>query len=147
MGKFVFKLQAVLNLKKQIENNAKNELGKAVQELERQKNILKEIEAERDEYIGEINSKSSSGISIGKLKEYSSYISLLKDRIEHQKNNIKRAQKSVDKYREQLIIAVQERKMMEKLREKKYEEYMKEQQKEEQKVIDEIASFKYTSQP
>lgn len=71
----------------------------------------------------------------------------MKDRIEHQKNNIKRAQKSVDKYREQLIIAVQERKMMEKLREKKYEEYMKEQQKEEQKVIDEIASFKYTSQP
>ncbi len=143
MGKFVFKLQAVLNLKKQIESNMKNELGKAVQELERQKIILLDIETERDEYIGEINSKSSSGISVGLLKEYSSYISLLKDRIELQKNNVRRAQKSVDKCREQLVTAVQERKMMEKLREKKYEEYIKEQQKMEQKVIDEIASFNY----
>ena len=143
MGKFVFKLQAVFNLKKQIENNLKNELGKAVQELERQKKKLKDIEFERAIYYQEINVKSSSGISVGKLKEFSSYISHLNEKIDHQKNNIKRAQKSVDKYREQLIIAVQERKMMEKLREKKYEEFMKEQQREEQKIIDEIASYNY----
>ena len=143
MGKFIFKLQAVFNLKKQIENSMKNELGKAVQELERQKKILKDIELERDKCITEISSKSSLGISVGKLKEYNSYISFLNDSMERQKNNIKNAQKSVDKYREQLIIAVRERKMMEKLREKKYEEHLKEQQKEEQKIIDEIASFNY----
>ncbi len=130
-------------MKKQIESNMKNELGKAVQELERQKNILKEIEAERDEYIREINSKSSSGISVGLLKEYNSYISLLKDRMKLQIKNIRYAQEIVDKCREQLITAVQERKMMEKLREKKYEEHVKGQQKMEQKVIDEIASFNY----
>lgn len=132
-----------MNLKKQIESNMKNELGKAVQELERQKRILKDIETCCDELIKEIKSKSLSGISVGLLKEYSSYLSLLKDRIEHQKNNVRRAQKDVDKCREQLIIAVQERKMMEKLREKKYEEYTKEQQKMEQKAIDEIASYNY----
>lgn len=143
MGKFVFKLQAVLNLKKQIESNLKNELGKAVQELERQKQILKDIESERDEYIGEIKSKSSSGISVGLLREYNSYLSLLKDRMDLQKNNIICAQKNVDKCREELVKAVQERKMMEKLREKKYEEHIKEQQKMEQKIIDEIASFNY----
>jgi len=143
LGKFVFKLKAVLNLKKQIEDNMKNELGKAVQELERQKQILKDIELERDVYINDINSQFTSGISVAKLKDYNIYISLLKDKMEHQKNNIKNAKENVDKYREQLITAVQERKMMEKLREKKYEEYLKEQQKEEQKVIDEIASFNY----
>jgi flagellar FliJ protein len=143
VGKFVFKLQAVLNLKKQIEENLKNELGKAVQELERQKKKLMDIELERATYYQEINDKSSSGISVGKLKEFSSYISHLNEKIKQQKNNIKRAQKTVDKYREQLIIAVQERKMMEKLREKKYAEFMKEQQREEQKAIDEIASFNY----
>lgn len=132
-----------MNLKKQIESNMKNELGKAVQELERQKRILKDIETCCDELIKEIKSKSLSGISVGLLKEYSSYLSLLKDRIEHQKNNVRRAQKDVDKCREQLIIAVQERKMMEKLREKKYAEYTKEQQKMEQKAIDEIASYNY----
>ena len=143
MGKFKFKLQAVLNLKKQVEDNKKNELGKAVQELERQKNILKEIELEREEYITDMNNKSISGVSVGKLKEYGLYISLLNKRMDKQKNNIKIAQKSVDMHREQLIIAIQERKMMEKFREKKFEEHVKEQLKQEQKVIDEIASFNY----
>lgn len=143
MGKFVFKLQAVLNLKKQIEDSVKNELGKAAQELKRQIKILEDIEIERDEYIHDINSQSTSGTSVGKLKNYNLYISLLKDKMVYQKNNIKNAQKSVDMYREQLIIAVQERKMMEKLREKKFAEYLKEQQKEEQKLIDEIASFNH----
>jgi len=143
LGKFNFKLQAVLNLKKQIENNMKNELGKAVQELERQKRILMEIERERDEYITEINRQSTSGVAVGRLKEYGLYISLLNKKADNQKNNIKIAQESVDKYRERLIIAMQERKMMEKFKEKKFEEYYKEQQKLEQKLIDEIASFNY----
>jgi len=143
LGKFNFKLQPVLNLKKQVEDNMKNELGKAVQELERQKKILEEIEQERDEYITDINKQSTSGISVGKLKEYGLYISLLNKKADNQKNNIKKAQKSVDMYRERLVVAMQERKMMEKFREKKYEEYFKEQLKQEQKVNDEIASFNY----
>lgn len=143
MGKFNFKLQAVLNLKKQVEDNMKNELGKAVQELERQKKILQEIEQERDEYITDINKQSTSGISVAKLKEYGLYISLLNKKVDNQKNNIKNAQESVDIYREKLVVAMRERKMMEKFREKKYEEYFKEQLRQEQKVIDEIASFNY----
>lgn len=121
----------------------KNELGKAVQELERQKKILQEIEQERDEYITDINKQSTSGISVAKLKEYGLYISLLNKKVDNQKNNIKNAQESVDIYREKLVVAMRERKMMEKFREKKYEEYFKEQLRQEQKVIDEIASFNY----
>lgn len=121
----------------------KNELGKAVQELERQKRILREIELERDEYITDMNKKSTSGVSVGKLKEYGLYISLLNKKADNQKNNIKNAQECVDMYREKLIVAMQERKVMEKLKEKKFEEYLKEQQKQEQKIIDEIASFNY----
>lgn len=143
MGKFKFKLESVLNLKRQVEDNKKNELGKAVQELERQKMILKEIELEREEYIMDMNKQSTSGVSVGKLKEYGLYISLLNKRMDNQKNNIKNAKKTVDMYREQLIIAMQERKMMEKFREKKYEEHLMEQQRQEQKIIDEIASFNY----
>jgi flagellar FliJ protein len=146
LAKFVFKLQAVLNLKKQIEDSVKNELGKAVQELKRQIKILEDIETEREEYIRDVKSQFTSGTSVAKLKQYNLYISLLKEKMDHQKNNIKIAQQSVDNYREQLIIAVQERKMMEKLRENKYEEYLKEQQKEEQKLLDEIASFNHKGQ-
>lgn len=141
MGKFVFRMQTLLNLKTQIENGLKNDLGRAVRELERQRVILNELVNEREEYIDGINSKSQEGISVGKLREYNTYISYLNDRAKLQKENIKKAQVVVDKYRDKLIKAMQEKKVLEKLKEKKYEEYMKEQLKEEQKINDEIVSF------
>ena len=43
MAKFDFKLQPLLNLKS-IEDNMKNELGKAIQKLEDEKNKLAQLE-------------------------------------------------------------------------------------------------------
>ncbi|WP_265444741.1 flagellar export protein FliJ [Acetivibrio straminisolvens] len=141
VGKFVFRMQTLLNLKIQIENGLKNDLGRAVQELERQKDILNRLNKEMDEYVHSVNSKSWEGISVGELREYNTYISYLSNRVKLQKENIKKAQLVVDKYRDKLIKAMQERKVLEKLREKKFEEYLKDQVKEEQKLNDEIVSF------
>ncbi|MCX7710687.1 MAG: flagellar export protein FliJ [Clostridia bacterium] len=145
MAKFVFKFQPLLDLKTQMEDSLKNELGKAIQKLEQEKEVLRTMETEREECIRQFNEKSSQGIVVERLKEYNLYISHLKERMEKQKENIKAAQKNVDKVREQLIKVVQERKMLDKLKEKKLEEYKKEQLVQEQKVIDEVVSFKYTN--
>jgi len=51
VGKFVFRMQSLLNLKIQMENSLKNELGKAVRELERQKDILNRLNREMNECI------------------------------------------------------------------------------------------------
>jgi flagellar FliJ protein len=130
-----------------MEDNLKNELGKALHKLEYEKGILKEIEDDREKCIVQFNNKSSKGVSIGKLMEYTAFISHLRDRMELQKDNINSAQKIVDNYREQLIKVVQERKILEKLREKKYQDFLKEQIKEDQKLTDEIVSYKYINIP
>ena len=143
MARFKFRLQALLNIKVQMEDGLKNELGKALHKLEDEKNILKGIQDDREKCIDRFNDKSSKGVSIAKLKEYTVFISYLKNRMELQKDNINYAQESVDNYREQLVKIVQERKILEKLKEKKYQEYMKEELKEEQKFADEIASYKF----
>jgi flagellar FliJ protein len=143
MAKFRFKLQAVLNIKEQTEDNLKNELGKALRKLEKEKEILKGIENERDKYIERFNVQSGKGIVVEKLKEYTIYISHLRNRMERQKDNINLAHKNVDNYREQLVKVVQERKILEKLKEKKYQEFLKEQLMEEQKLADEMVSYKY----
>ncbi|MCX7922375.1 MAG: flagellar export protein FliJ [Clostridia bacterium] len=144
MPKFVFKLQPLLNIKTQMEDSLKNELGKATQKLEDEKRVLKGIELEQETIINEINIKSTHGVLVEKLKEYSTYISFLKDKANLQKENINLAQNNVDKYREQLIKVVQEKKILEKLKEKQYQEFLKDQMKEEQKLNDEIVSYKYT---
>jgi len=143
MPKFTFKLQPMLSLKKQLEDQLKNELGKAIQKLEYEKNRLINIENEREEQINLIYKESTQGIVVEKLKEYSIYLSFLKDKLEAQKENVNYAQKNVDKYREQLVKAVQEREMLDKLKEKKLEEYKEEVNREEQKLNDEIISYNF----
>jgi len=145
MAKFVFKLQSLLNVKNQMEENLKNELGKAIQKLEYEKSILKRLEEEKEENIGHIYNKSNAGISVGELREYNAYIGYLGEKILLQKENINYAQDCVDKYREELIKIVREREMLEKLKEKKYKDYLNEQLQEEQRLNDEIVSFKYNT--
>ena len=144
MAKFIFRMESLLNIKTQMEESLKNELGKSVQKLELEKIKLKKIENDREECINNLKSKASKGIIVSKIQEYNSYISLLKERMKIQKENINYAQNIVDNYREQLIKMMQEKEMLEKLKNKKYKEYLVEQGKADQKINDEVISYKYT---
>lgn len=144
MAKFKFRLQPLLNIKIQLEDSAKNELGKAVQKLEEEKEIGRSLLEHREKYINEFNEKASKTVRIDELRSYTMYISRLAKNIDDQNKNIKEASDSVDKYREELIKIVKERKILEKLREKKFNEYLIDMSKDEQKRMDEIVSYKYT---
>ncbi len=144
MAKFKFRLQPLLNIKLQLEDSAKNELGKAVQKLEEEKEIGRSLLKYRERYINEFNEKASKMVRIDELRSYTMYISRLAKNIDDQNKNIKEASDNVDKYRDELIKIVKERKILEKLREKKFNEYLIEMSKDEQKRMDEIVSYKYT---
>jgi len=144
MPKFKFRLQPLLNIKMQLEDSAKNELGKAVQKLEEEKEKERQLLRHREKYINGLKEKTSSFARIEELRGYNMYISSLAKKIEEQNKNIKVASDVVDKYREELIKIVKERKILEKLREKKLNEYLIEMSKDEQKRMDEIVSYKYS---
>ncbi|MDQ2085893.1 flagellar export protein FliJ [Herbivorax sp. ANBcel31] len=143
MGKFTFRLQSLLNLKRQIEDGLKNDLGKAIGEYESQKRIFNKIENEKEAFAGQINTKSRDGASIRDLQKYSKYIEVLNKKAKRQMENVKNAKDNVDRYREKLIKASQEKKIIDKLRDKKYKEHLKEQLQKEQKINEEISSYKY----
>jgi len=144
MVKFKFRLQPLLNIKIQLEDSAKNELGKAVQKLEEEKEKGRSLLRHREKYINGLREKSSSVARIEELRSYTMYISSLAKKVEDQNKNIKEASDIVDRYREELIKIVKERKILEKLREKKLNEYLIEMSKDEQKRMDEIVSYKYS---
>jgi len=141
MPKFVYKFETILDLKEQIEDNLKNELGKAYRKLEFEKDKLMSLENEKKELVTELVSKTSDGIPAGKIREYGSYLGVVRERIWHQQESVNYAQCNVDKCKERLIKAVQEKKMFEKLKEKQYRVYMKEQFRQEQRLTDEIVSY------
>jgi flagellar FliJ protein len=143
MGVFKFRLETLLNVKIQLEKNIKNELGKAMQKLEVEKNFLKTLESELDSYINGYKKTYENAVTIRYVKEISDYLITLKKRIEFQEKTINKFEKSVDIIRAKLIKVVQEKNMLEKLKEKDKEKYIKEELIKEQKLNDEIASYKH----
>lgn len=143
MSGFNFRLQTLLDLKLRLEDNLKNELGKAIKNLEEQKELLCRQENKLDEQISHAREEASKGITVAKLREYNMYMSFLKQQIQMSEENVKNARKTADKYRERLARALQERRALEKLKERKYEEFLKEQLKHEQVLNDEITSYKF----
>ncbi len=143
MQKFGFRLESVLKLKSQLEDNAKNSLARATRELENQKAYLEDLKNINDGSMNSLNAEADEGIPVYRIKIYNNYLSLLKNKITNQKENVNNAERDVDINREGLIKAMQERKVLEKLKEKKFYEYIKEQNKEEQLIIDELNSFKF----
>lgn len=142
MAKFIFRLQPLLSVKSQQEDNIKNELGKAMRELEKQKAILRNFEADEAKLIKEFNQKSKKS-TVLKLIEFNEYLSFLNSKIKQQKENVNCAARNVDKVREELIRIVKERKILDNLKEKKHESYLLEQKREEQRLNDEIVSYKH----
>jgi flagellar protein FliJ len=144
LAKFIFPFQAVLNIKTKFEDKLKNELGQAIQELERQKSILRGIEIDMQKITSEFRTDAQNVFTVGKIKDYREYISFLKERIENQKINVKSAALNVDSIREELLKVSREKEMLSKLRSKQYEEYLYEQQKIEQRTADETINYKKT---
>jgi len=143
MQKFGFRLESVLKLKSQLEDNAKNCLARATRELESQKDYLEDLKNTNEGSINSLNAEVDEGIPVYRIRTYNSYLSFMKNKITEQKENVNIAEQDVDINRESLIKAMQERKILDKLKEKKYHEYVKEQNKAEQLLIDELNSYKF----
>ncbi len=143
MQKFGFRLESVLKLKTQIEDNAKNNLARSTRELQNQKNRLEELEEIKELSMNKLTSEVDSGIPVYQIRNFNSFFGLMKNKITKQKVNVNNAQNDVDINREALVKAMQEKKILEKLKEKKYEEYLVEQNKAEQQLIDELNSYKF----
>jgi len=142
MAKFIFKLQSVLNLRKQKEDSIKNELAVAIRKLEAERRKLFELENTLEDSVREFNEKAKK-TTVHELIEFNEYLSLLNSRIKSQKENVNNAAKYVDKVREELVKAMKDRKILEKLKDRQYEEFLLERKRLEQKTNDEIVSFNY----
>jgi flagellar FliJ protein len=143
MAKFIFKLQSFLGVKEKIEEQKKNEYGKALNILEEEKNKKQELLNRQVSTISHLKQKINEGIKPSEIKQYNNFISYIENEITRQEEVIIKAQKLVDRKREELVNAMKDKKILEILKENEYIEYIKEEKKAEQKFIDELVSFKY----
>ncbi|MFV0520759.1 MAG: flagellar export protein FliJ [Lachnospirales bacterium] len=144
MKGFNFKLNGLLNVKEKIEEQRKIELGKASQILEREKNVLEELQVKRVNSLKFQKDAVAEKVNVIEYNNYINFVKKLDSDIEKQKKRIIREEKNVEKAKESLLEVMKERKAYEKLKEKKLEAFYRETLSREQKVLDEIVTYKHS---
>lgn len=142
MAKYRFKLQNILKLKNDIEKDKKNQFGVAIQRFENEKLKLEQLNAEMYNMCSETEKAAEQGISVKKLLLQQRFKEYYKHSISNQVVRIQMAEQHLDNCREELVKAVQDRKIMEKLKEKDYQRYLYAEQKNEEKLVGDLVSFK-----
>lgn len=144
MKKFVFNLQALLNMREAKEREIQYELSRVVglQNLERvkQEELRVKMEAQRSRY-GE---RLRGGIaSPAEALQYQRFIDRALHAIDGAQERIQALEPQVQEIRGRLIEASREKKVVEKLRERKQEEYNYEVNRELAKESDEMNQKRY----
>lgn len=142
MPVFRFRMQSMLNLRQQVEEQTKNRMAVAMNRLQMEKDKLMLFKEEKRTVTEELNREASSGITVSNIRRFNAYIGHLNEKVDRQNAVVKQHIRNADKIREELIKAMQDRKVLEKLRERKYEEFGKELLRMEQRAVDELISYK-----
>lgn len=143
--RYNFRLEKVLNYKGKVEDIKKAEHMKANSVLRQEETKLVEYKNYKYKLVEEKDS-STSKKNINQMILFNNYLNTVNKGIESQKEVVFKSQVEVDKTKEELIFAMQEKKGFEKLKEKDFNEFLIEEKKKEDKIMDEIVTFKSNSQ-
>lgn len=143
MAKFLYKMQNVLDVKLKMEDQAKTVFGTAMAALLEEEAKLEALIRRKEEYEEEGRQLRSSVLNVMSLKENTNAIDNLKDQIVAQEQQVALAEEAVERARQKLQIAMQERKIQEKLKENAFEEFKQELNAAESKEVDELVSYRF----
>lgn len=145
MAKFAYSMQSVLNLKQNLEEQAKIAYANELAVLRREEETLERYKQKKLFYEEKMRGNMEETLDVQALFECNQGIELMKEAIKEQQKVIARAAERVEIAREKLNVAIQERKIHEKLKENAFEEFVHELNVEEGKEIDELVAYTYAS--
>lgn len=144
MGKFIFPMEKILNVKRKLERQQQLELGKAMQKLSGAMQTLQVLDFKQKDALENYQKKAMSGkIFKTEMKSLGEHVNYFHNEYKQQEKQINRLEKEVEQAREKLQEAVKVRKTYEILREKAFEIHLEEEKLAEAKLVDEIVSYKY----
>lgn len=143
MAKFVYRMQSILNIKNQMETQAKMELGQAQRRLMEEEERLSELYDRRRGYLEEGRKLRKEALKVQSLRDNEYALARMEEFIEDQKLNVRKAEEKVEAARAKLEEIMKERKAQEKLRERAFEQFVHELNAQESKEVDELTSYTY----
>jgi flagellar FliJ protein len=143
MAKFRYSLQSILNIKLKMETQAKQEFSAAMGALNDENAKLSALNESLSALEKESVKLLEGILDLREIDDNKQSISLMKEKILIQKDNVRTAEKNVELAREKLTEVMKERKTHETLREKAFEEFIHEENRAESKSVDELTSYTY----
>jgi len=143
MAKFVFKMENILKIKKQLENQERMAYGEASAKVREEEEKLRALMTRRIEYENRAKELVSGTLRLNEIVANRNSINVMKSMIRAQMIEVQTARKNEELARKRLSDAMTERKIYEKLKEQAFEKFKKEVIYEENKVNDEMVSYRY----
>lgn len=143
MSKFVYRMQSILEIKKKLEEQARNDFAAARAALNEEEEKLAALKERKYGYEQKGRVLRESTLNVADILENKEAILRMEDFIGLQELEVARAEERLEEARVALQLAMQESKTHEKLREKAFREFMHEENAKEAKEIDELVSYTY----
>lgn len=141
---FKFKYEKILKLKEEYEEDKKIELSKSIQYKEKLINEQNILQDRFNTYLNEFREKSENSVKMYELQEMHLNKKWFKDELLKISNMIYEAEKMIVSKRNELSLAVQERKKYEVLKNNLYAAYIEKHNKIQEQAIEELVSFSAT---
>ena len=143
MAKFTYRMQSLLNIQYQLENQAKMELGRAQMNLLAEEEKRDGLIARKEAYLEEGRRMRDDAVHVEELRDNRNALLIMDELIEAQEKQVELAEEVVEEARQKLTEVMQDRKMHERLREKALEQFRREELAAEGKAVDELTSYVY----
>ena len=136
---YKFSLEPVLKYRKLLEEDLQRDFAVLKRKLFDERERLSNFKQVRDRFSGELQEKQVNSISVSDIVLYTDYLQQVTKEIEKQSEKILEAEKNVAQKREELVGAMKNRKMIDRLREKGLKAHVQELAKKEQDLMNEAA--------
>ncbi|MCR4936620.1 MAG: flagellar export protein FliJ [Lachnospiraceae bacterium] len=143
MARFNYRLQNILNLMENFEEQARQNFAEKRRILNEEEERLESLNNRLHDIAGRAKSLRCGDIDIKKIMENKYEQRFTEEEIGKQKAKVNVARKNLESARVRMEDAVKERKIYEKLKEKAFEEFMAEEAAAEMREIDGLTSYTY----
>ena len=147
MKKFKFRLETLLKLREQDEDEKKRAVGQLVSEIHEQQREALEMDAQLQQEGGLLKEKYLQGnVDLDWVSHYRGFVTSVQNAINKRIANVTKIQGKLNLARTELAQAARQKKVLEKLKEKKQKRYDAAVRQQELLVSDEMATQLYLRQ-
>ena len=144
---YQFNLEPLLNHRRYQVEVLQKQLADLKIRLDAEKDKLWLLRQKKRKTVLRLQEKQTDGRPASEIRLYIDFVEQLSKKMEAQKQNVLEADRDFSLKRQDLVAALQKRKILDRLKEKGLQAYEQEQLKKERSLMDEVAAHQFNQKP